>query len=83
MNTFHNRLLTLILVNPGLQPMALADRMAPQDRQLVGSLSKALESAHAGDFIAQRCRSGRPVKGIPGWHVTELGIERLNLYGPD
>tara|TARA_R100001086_G_scaffold204611_1_gene120473 strand:- start:281 stop:541 length:261 start_codon:yes stop_codon:yes gene_type:complete len=81
--TFHNRLLTLILIHPGLQPGGLADRMDPTDHQRIGSLSTALEAAHAGMFIAQRCRSGRPVREAPGWHVTEIGLERLNLYGSD
>jgi hypothetical protein len=76
--TFHNRLLTIILVNPGLQPGGLADRLGVQDLKLIGSLSKALEAAHAGNFIVRR-QQGPPA--ALGWHLTERGIERLNLYG--
>jgi hypothetical protein len=81
---FHNRLLGIILVNPGLQPDGLADRMNPRDRKTIGSLSRALESAHNGGFIERRfLASFKGVPQIPGWHLTPRGVERFNLYGSD
>jgi hypothetical protein len=79
---FHNCLLGLICVNPGLQPHGLSDRMDRHDRKTVGSLSRALESAHHGGFIERRPSKGDPFKA-PGWHLTPRGVERLNLYGSE
>ena len=78
---FHNRLLGIILVNPGLQPDGLADRMNPRDRKTIGSLSRALESAHNGGFIERRNLAN--ARREPGWHLTPRGVERFNLYGSD